>query len=92
MTDEKTVQQHMQAVEAVSKLLTDTSTQIERLRKALVATRATLEALNDYQHPAVKMPPPYHLRSDGPNARDVTPATVISAQVAAINAILGDRA
>lgn len=92
MTEEKTVQQHMAAVEAVAKLLTDTSTQIERLRGALMKTRATLEQLVDVQHPAVKMPAPYHLRRDGPNDRDVTPATVITAQIAAINAILGDRA
>lgn len=92
MTDDKTVKQHMQAVDAVSRLLTDTATQIERLRKTLVATRTTLETLSDYQHPKLMMSVPYHLRSDGPNARDVTPATVIDAQVAAINAILGDRA
>lgn len=92
MTEEKTVQQHMQAVEAVSKLLTDTTAQIERLRKALAASRATLEALADYQHPKVKMPAPYHMRASVSNDRDVTPATVIAAQVEAINATLGDRA
>lgn len=92
MTEEKTVQQHLEAVDTIARLLKDTSAQVERLRKTLVATRGTLELLADYQHPKVKMDPPYHLRSEGPNAREVTPATVIAAQVAAINAILGDRA
>ena len=90
--DDKTTKQHLDAVEAVASLLRDTTAQIERLRKALVASRTTLEQLVDVQHPAVKMPAPYHLRTEGPNARDVTPATVIAAQVAAINATLGDRA
>lgn len=89
MTDEKTVQQHMQAVEAVAKLLTDTTAQIYRLRRTLVNTRRTLEALTDLQHPKLLMRPPGHLEVGNDHAQ---PAAVILKQVADINAILGDRA
>jgi len=92
LDDTRTVQQHLEACKSVENLLTDSNAMVTRLAAALRATRDTLEALLEYQHPKLAMLPPYHLRANSDPNRSAPPAAVIACQVKRINELLGDRA
>lgn len=87
----KTVKEHMQDSDTVKKIIEDANALVGRLQKELNCARETMEKLTPYQHPLHRMDQPYHLRSERGNDPSA-PASVIAAQVARINTLLGDRA
>jgi hypothetical protein len=89
MTD-PTIKLHIDKAAEVKAIVDNANALLLKAKSLLEGTRATLEALSEFQHPKLRMEFPYHLRNGGPET--VTPSIVINAQVSRINALLGDRA
>ncbi len=86
----KTVKEHIEQSDRVTDIVKDANALVTKLQAELAISRATLEALKDYQHPLHKMQVPYAIRV----ARDRdegTPVSIIHIQVSRINALLGDK-
>ncbi|MGA0615902.1 hypothetical protein [Paracoccus sp. KR1-242] len=84
-----TIEAHIEECRQVQDLLAEGSQLALGSREMLREVRITLETLREYQHPQVRMELPSHLRVD--DAREDTAAGCVDRQIAAINALLGDR-
>lgn len=88
----KTVKEHFENCKSVARVVDDANALLTKVQKELCAARATLEALQDEQHPRVRMNVPYHMRTGSRDQMVELPETVIKWQIERINALLGDRA
>lgn len=89
----KTVKEHTDEADAITKHVRDANALLIRLREELDYCRKTLHALRDFA-PAdqFKINAPYHLRAGTGNAEAQSMNLIIKAQTARINTLLGDRA
>lgn len=86
----KTVKQHLEESDRVTELVKGANGMVSKLQAELAISRATLDALLEYQHPQLRMDVPYAIRGTRDDGK-VTPASIVHKQISRINALLGDK-
>ena len=88
----KTVEQHLEHAETLQEHIKSADALVLRLRKELQLCRSSLEWAMGFSHPAFSITANYYMDAPVKNGEQCTLKQMADHRIAAINALLGDKA